>query len=78
LLDRYAEVVEEAAEHYSPNLLTTYLFDLAHTYNLFYQKHRIIEADGEQKNLRLALTKATGNILHSGLHLLGMRAPEKM
>jgi len=42
LLARFEEVAQEAAERYSPHLLTTYLFDLAQAFNLFYQKHSIL------------------------------------
>jgi arginyl-tRNA synthetase len=96
LLDRYSEVVEEAGKHYSPNLVTNYLFDLAQAFNHFYQKQRILDPEnshpreGEDQQIpgqagndnirtfRLALTQATGNVLRSGLHLLGIKAPEKM
>lgn len=78
LLDRFDEVVEEAALHYSPHLLTTYLFDLAQAFNLFYQKQRILEAEEEQKAFRLRLTARTGEILKQGLMLLGIQTPEKM
>lgn len=43
LLVRFDEVVIEAAEKYSPNMLTNYLFDLAQAFNLFYQKQRILD-----------------------------------
>ena len=39
----FPEVVEEAAKSYSPNLLCNYLYDLAQKFNLFYQKHRILD-----------------------------------
>jgi arginyl-tRNA synthetase len=42
LLVRFNEVVTEAAENLSPNTVTTYLFELAQTFNLFYQKHSIL------------------------------------
>lgn len=41
-LYRFPEVVTEAAKNLSPNLLCTYLFDLAQKYNLFYNKHSIL------------------------------------
>lgn len=93
LLSQYDEVVTEAGGHFSPNIVTNYLFDVAKAFNLFYQKQRIlnptsvnsteaISQDGDTvetiRTLRLALTKATGYILKDGLHLLGIKAPEKM
>lgn len=75
-LIRFPEVIEKAAESYSPNLLCNYLYDLASKYNAFYNQHKIIGSDNE--NLRLHLTKASGQVLKNGLKLLGIEAPEKM
>ena len=87
----FPEIIEEAVRNYSPNLLCNYLYDLAQKYNLFYQKHRILEnVDSGKKNtpytehrspttsFRLTLTSATGQILKTGLYLLGIKVPEKM
>ena len=75
-LNRFPEVVEEAGEKFAPNLLCNYLFDLAQKFNLFYQKHKIL--DSEQKDFRLALTKAVGQVIKNGLNLLGIQTPSKM
>lgn len=75
-LIRFPEVIEKAAESYSPNLLCNYLYDLASKYNAFYNQHKIIGSDNE--NLRLRLTKASGQVLKNGLKLLGIEAPERM
>lgn len=76
---KFPEVVQEAAENFAPNALCTFLYDFATKYNKLYNTHRILEAESEEaKNLRLALTKVTGNILKMGLNLLGIEAPEKM
>jgi len=39
---KFPEVVLEAAQNFSPNLICNYLYDLAQKFNLFYDKHRII------------------------------------
>jgi arginyl-tRNA synthetase len=78
LLARFPEIVQDAAERLSPNMLCTYLFDLAQNFNLFYQKCPILKAEDETKQFRLALTQATGEVLKRGLLLLGIKAPEKM
>jgi arginyl-tRNA synthetase len=75
-LIHYSEVVKQAAEAFSPNLLANYLFDLAKKFNNFYDKHRII--GGTNYELRIMLTKATGQILKNGLKILGISTPEKM
>ena len=78
LMSKFEEVVADAAEKYSPNILTNYLFELAQSFNLFYQKLTILKAEGEAKAFRLALTAAVGHTMKSGLHLLGIQAPEQM
>jgi arginyl-tRNA synthetase len=78
LLARFPEMVQDAAERLAPNLLCTYLFDLAQNFNLFYQKCPILKAEGESREFRLHITQATGEVLKKGLSLLGIKTPEKM
>lgn len=77
-LYKFPEVVEEAAAGYAPNMICTYLFDLAQKFNLFYQKHPILRAEDEKREFRLGLTEAVGQVIKNGLYLLGIHAPEKM
>ena len=75
-LNKFPEVVETATANFAPNLVCNYLFDLAQKFNLFYQKHKIIGS--EQEDFRLALTAGVGQVIKTGLNLLGIEAPEKM
>ncbi len=75
-LSQYGYFVEMAATTFAPNLVCNYLLELAQKFNLFYQKHKVIGSDNE--SFRLALTKATGNVLKDGLSLLGIETVEKM
>jgi len=76
---RFEEEVGEAAERFAPNLMCNFLFELAQRYNSFYNKHSILQAEsGSSRELRLLITKAVGNILKTGLELLGIAAPDKM
>lgn len=76
---KFPEVVQEAGEKFSPNLICNFLFDLAQKYNLFYNRLPILKADNENlRNFRLALTIAVGQILKNGLNLLGIETPERM
>lgn len=72
----FSEIVEEAGAKYSPNLIASYLLDLSKFFNLFYQTHRILQS--EKKKFRLQLSEATGEVIHKGLMLLGIEAPERM
>ena len=73
LLLYFPDIVSQAAENLAPSDLATYLFGLAGAFNLFYQKHLILESDS-----RLALTAATAQVLANGLHLLGIATVERM
>ncbi len=44
-LYRFPEVVIEAGNMLSPNIICSYLYNLAQKYNLFYQKHKILSVD---------------------------------
>jgi len=75
----FSEVVKNAAENFSPNLICNYLYDLASKFNTFYAKHRIVGLeDTSDGSFRLMLTQKTGIVLKSGLKLLGIEAPERM
>jgi arginyl-tRNA synthetase len=78
-LYRFPEVVEQAGEKLAPNLICSFLFDLAQKYNLFYNRHSILKADSQSLiQFRLALTMAVGHIIKTGLNLLGIATPERM
>ena len=72
----FPEMVEEAARVHHPNMVATYLIELARLFNLFYQECRIIGSEKEQ--FRLLLSMKVGEVLKKGLYLLGIEAPEKM
>jgi len=78
LLKIFPEIIEESAKTFSPNLICNFAFDLSQKYNIFYEKCSILNADSEQKKLRLAITAATRQVLENSLELLGIAVPEKM
>jgi len=72
-------VVQQAGEKFSPNLICSFLFDLAQKYNVFYNKHSILKADNKELiRFRLFLTLAVSQIIKTGLNLLGIATPERM
>jgi arginyl-tRNA synthetase len=75
-LYRFGEVVEVAAKSFSPNLVCSYLFELASRFNRFYNKEKIIGSEREKE--RLLLTRAVVQVLENGLLILGMKVPERM
>lgn len=77
-LARYPEVVATAAERLEPHDIANYLRELAADFHSFYNAHKILEGAREVTNARLALVKATRQVLASGLDLLGVSAPDSM
>lgn len=76
----YFEIVEKAASEYSPHHLTTYLFNLAQTFNKFYGNHKVVDSgDGEEAEaLRISLVQATSIVIKKGLSILGIEVVSKM
>lgn len=79
LLSLFPEKVSEAAREYAPSIVANYLYDVAQSYNKFYNTHSVLKAESEDvKQSRLALTQATAQVLKNGLGLLGIETVEKM
>ena len=78
LLD-FPRVIQNAAARREVHSLPTYLETLATRFHQFYTVHRVlIMGDADLRARRLALCAATKTVLHTGLDLLGVEAPEKM
>ena len=75
---QFPEIVSKSAVSKCPNYVATYLFDLAQTFNFFYQKNPILKAEEDKKKLRLLLTRITSQIIKEGLYLLGIKTVQKM
>lgn len=75
-LSEYEEVLEHATEERLPHHICTYLYELAQTFNRFYEKNRVI--DNEREAERLQIVQAYSSVLKDGLETLGIPAPEKM
>jgi arginyl-tRNA synthetase len=72
----FSSVAERAAEDGRPYLLANYLYELATSFNEYYQTTPVIKSDIRRS--RLALVKAASVVLKNGLGLLGIDAPERM
>src|SRR3989339_362386 len=78
VLGHFEEAVVDAAEGFSPNVLTSFLFEVAQKYNFLYNNLPILKAGENERQRRLFLTEATAEVLKKGLGFLGILAPEKM
>ena len=72
-------VVENAAKSLCLKSLAHYAYNLAMTFNLFYEKVPVLrEQDNEVRMARLGLVKALGITLKNTLELLGITALDRM
>jgi arginyl-tRNA synthetase len=78
LLAKYPEMLTAAAVDFAPHDVTFYLRELAASYHSYYDAERILVDDEAVKLARLALVAATAQVLHNGLAVLGVSAPQKM
>ncbi len=78
LLAKYPEMLSAAAMGFAPHDVTFYLRELAACYHSYYDAERILVDDEVVKLARLALVAATAQVLHNGLTVLGVSAPQKM
>jgi len=77
LLYRFPEIVERAGAEYAPNYITTYLTELAASFNNFYAHEQVLDGSPES-GYRLAIVEAFKIVMKNGLNILGIPAPERM
>ncbi len=78
-LARFQMMMVGAAEGYKPSTICTFIYETAKKFNLFYHECSIGNAESEElKVARLALAKAVGVMMETGLGVLGIPAPERM
>ena len=72
----YPDVIDKAVGELLPHHICTYLYELAQTFNSFYEHNRVI--GDERQGIRLGLVRSYAETLRAGLGLLGITAPERM
>ena len=78
-LQLFPETIQQAAQQYSPALIANYTYDLVRLYNSFFQNIPIFAADTDmEKNFRIQLSKATGEVIKTAFGLLGITVAERM
>lgn len=77
-ISAFPQAVKDAADKYEPSIVARYAVDLAQKFNKFYFDCKILTAEGDKKNFRLALTAAALTALKNALTLLGIGVPDKM
>ena len=78
-LQFYPEVIQNAAQNYSPALVANYTYDLVKEYNSFYQSVFILgEPNFNNKIFRVQLSQKVAQTIASAFKLLGISVPERM
>ena len=78
ILLQFPEILRRASEAREPHRVASFLRDVAVAFTQFYGHCRIIGESSELASARMLLATASRIVLHNGLHLLGISAPEKM
>ena len=81
LLRRLTDFPEElalAARELAPHRVTFFLRELAAEFHSYYNAEQFLVDDPALRRARLALVVAAGQVIRSGLAVLGVGAPEKM
>ncbi|HLX47921.1 MAG TPA: arginine--tRNA ligase [Streptosporangiaceae bacterium] len=74
----FGAIVDQVADTTEPHRLCAYLFELASAFTTFYENCPVLQADGDARDSRLALSSLTLRVLLTGLDLLGVPVPDRM
>jgi arginyl-tRNA synthetase len=77
-LDRFPELVLQAAEKSEPHAVANFLRDLAGDFHSWYNANKVLVDDHDLRHARLALSEAVRQVIANGLSLLGVSAPQSM
>ena len=77
-IERYPQVIKDAADRYEPSVIARYSIDLAHAFNKFYHECQINVEDATTKYTRTNIVKIARYIIKDALSLLGIQCPEQM
>jgi len=75
-ISEYPEVIAKATAELMPHYICTYLYELAQTFNRFYETNRVI--DDPRQAVRLQLVAVYASALKHGLSILNITAPEQV
>jgi len=75
-ISEYPEVAGRAVAELMPHHIATYLYELAQSFNRFYEHAKVL--DDPREAVRLQLVARYADVLRDGLTILGITAPEQM
>jgi arginyl-tRNA synthetase len=75
---QFPDLVPAILDGFKPNILATYLYELAAEFHGFYESCPVLSAEPLVRETRLMLCDVFSRLLRGGLDLLGIQVPEKM
>ncbi|MBR0072953.1 MAG: arginine--tRNA ligase, partial [Bacteroidales bacterium] len=79
LLHDAPAIIDQAAQNYSPAMVANYVYDLAKSFNSFYQDTPILrEENSNVLKFRLQLCVFVSKVIKNMMEILGIEVPEKM
>ena len=78
MLSRYGDQVRLVLDDYRPNLLATYLLEIARAFHSFFEACPVLKSEGQTRESRLVICDLTSRVLREGLNLLAIDVPERM
>ena len=78
MLRQYPDLIKRAALSSEPHLICYYLRDLASSFHSYYNSEKFLIDDKNLMKSRLFLLCGVKQVVHNGLSILGINAPEEM
>ena len=75
----FPQIIYDAVEGFKPHIIASYLSELASLFNQFYRDCPVLSIKEKHIQMdRLFLVSAVKQVIHNGLNLLGIEAPDEM
>jgi len=76
---QFPAIIHESANALSPALVANYVYEVAKSFNHYYQALPILKAEQQEVvNFRIHLSKSTGELIKTCMNLLGIEMPDRM
>ena len=77
-LAEFHSVLEQSVKDIKLHYICNYAYELATTFNYFYERCPVLKCEENTKNFRLTLVEATKNVLKDCLKIMGVKPLERM
>ncbi|WP_119305819.1 arginine--tRNA ligase [Blattabacterium cuenoti] len=79
ILQKYPLILKKSAIHLNPSLIANYVYEVSKTFNHLYQNKKLIDPlNIIHSNICMNIIHITGNVLKSGMNLLGIKMLDYM